>query len=520
MPLDAGAGLADLLPTLDCPPPNPAYAMGDESAISVVDGTIEWSPRARRDTLPPRPRDRQLNDDLSGVAHAVLVDPSARSYRVEQAGDGRWPWESEPGGVHGGAGTVGRRVAPDPQRRCRSGRGGTGRRLSTGDLGCSSHDRGGHRHCTVRECATTVTTMSLQRCRPVRERRTVTRFPTSRRAFPRFLRRGTVGVCAAVVAIAGMSTLAEPAHADVANSGRFELSPAHQQAANIALETKSAPQAMAYDPDTKSLYMVQTILPTFDPTSHGDLYVLHMKQDGTRISKMRLNGFGHGTSIGVERTKDQVYLWIGAAAQKGAGGKYFGHKIARVTWKAGTTVDSKKSSAVHFRTPPGTADRVPRPTVDNKSHNLVVRYNNSNGGYTYVGYPLSAARSGNWSGKRVFQFTTPKASPLTSPCQGKGEQTFAAYGRYVYALYGSSLEKSNCDGQGDTELATYDINADGRRVDAHHSLIFLRKLEQREPEGLGIYGAHSDHPILRMSFSEGANGTHKTAWIAQLDTYH
>jgi len=301
------------------------------------------------------------------------------------------------------------------------------------------------------------------------------------------------GTCLTLVAtIIGMAGSAQGA---VPSNGRFSLSASLVDPALLwktPLQNQTVMQSFAWDPTNNDLYTTQV---RNGESNLGNIVVTARPGKSTQ-SYMVLYGFGHGTTIGIERATSTsgLYLWVESHSGSVASGEdAFGTRISRVAWSSKGRVTS---SDVQERTPPEAVDRSPRPIVDQKNNLLIVRYSYGSV-YRFDAYPLADAANDIWT-NRVYRTDVPRPSGTS--------QGTTVYGGYVYLYYGNSYSSTN-PYPGNTTLYSYKIVDGGTATLAEMKLTEAYKsLDFREPEGLGVYKPRSSAPILGFGFASGPSG--------------
>ncbi|KAK3306110.1 uncharacterized protein B0T15DRAFT_534386 [Chaetomium strumarium] len=292
---------------------------------------------------------------------------------------------------------------------------------------------------------------------------------------------------AALVAIA-----ASFVSAAVPNSARFDLSkPSYDLFRSKRLHDDTVQQGFTFDNVNRRLFVSQRR--NGASTTSGDLCITQLDFSGKEVAHMYLKGFGHGVSFAAQADGSATYLWTEVDANKNG----YGQRLARFKFVPGTTL-TKSSSALKKYTPVAAATEHTC-AIDPVHNRLVVRYHLSNGGGKHIAvYDLAAATRGDFS-RPLADFKQPL--PKT---KGKNFQGYAAYGRYLYMLWGDSYDASP-GGVLNSEVASVDMNT-GKVVQGPLITRAGSTLSFREPEGLAIYKTAGGEVRLFMGFASGKTG--------------
>ena len=246
------------------------------------------------------------------------------------------------------------------------------------------------------------------------------------------------------------------------------------------------------------------------PPSDTSTRITRLDRVGNILSSMRLDGFGHAAVIGVERFNSRIYIWIESGQ---------GTRVSRVAYVAGRTFASG-TSPVEDRTPDIVANHAPRPTIDQLTNRLVIRYNAGTGRFGFVGYEIADARSGDFS-RPAYSVT------IANPTRGT-LQSSAVYGSYAYFLEGSAYgiagteagATNTCDRTSTTPgnacLSVVDLRS-GRVIERARTTAFS-DLSYREPEGI-VVGDFGGGPHLvfgfvsPVAFPHTASLAMKSMWV-------
>ncbi|SPO03571.1 probable FacC-like extracellular signaling protein [Cephalotrichum gorgonifer] len=282
--------------------------------------------------------------------------------------------------------------------------------------------------------------------------------------------------------------------AAVPSSPRFQLTaPSADLFRHKTLKGDTVQQSFAFDNVNRRLFVAQRKNGT--PTSNGDLTITQLDFSGKQLGYMHLTGFGHGVSFGAQAVGSATYLWT--EVDSDAGG--YGQKLARFKFTTGKTL-SKSSSALTKFTP------VPKATlytaqIDPVYNRLVVRYHIPGDGKHLAVYDLAAATKGDFS-NRLVDFKIPTPTTLAESFQG-----YAAYGQYLYLLWGDSYEKSG--GVLNSQVAAVDMNT-GKLVQGPVMTKAGSTLSFREAEGLAIYKTAAGEVRLFLGFASGVSGDRRS----------
>jgi hypothetical protein len=247
----------------------------------------------------------------------------------------------------------------------------------------------------------------------------------------------------------------------------------------IGLRGDNAMQGFAFDEEARQLYVLQTVTGDAEKRA-GNLWLNRLTYGGKLIDSMRLNGFGHGVSMGVSRHGDERWIFVESKSSSPDGGDGKGTHVSRVVYHGGTTVDD---SGAKDATPPGTEGRSPRPTVDPVTGQLVVRYSAGSGVYGFKRVPIEDAVAQRWD--RVVDLgTTPSAG---EPRPGGGEivsQGYTVAGTTAYLYYGDSYD--HVKKPGDAYVRFVRLRPGKRVTGTIGGMKALPDLPFREPEGIAV----------------------------------
>lgn len=247
-------------------------------------------------------------------------------------------------------------------------------------------------------------------------------------------------------------------------------------------------QSFAFDEASEHLYVLQL---TRGGSTAGDLCLSKLDYRGKRLGHMYLRGFGHGVSVGVQRTSDgTVWIWTEADAEGG-----YGRGVTRFRFFDGAV---RTRADVKVRHPiPGSTHN--QPSVCPVSRRIAVRHRVDDRP-RYRIWDLDAFVAGDYS-EPVADFPQTGAHPDPKvPFQG-----YALHGDHLYQLAGTAYDaRTNPPAKrGNVHLSCLDVRTgrllDRQRTEAGHSL------DHREPEGLAVRrGSESRLCLGLASGQEGA----------------
>ncbi|MEU6376965.1 Teichoic acid biosynthesis protein C (Precursor) [Streptomyces sp. NPDC046909] len=257
-----------------------------------------------------------------------------------------------------------------------------------------------------------------------------------------------------------------------------------------ALAEGTVLQSFAFDEVHRHLYVLQ-VRPGGGET--GDLRLNKLDYEGELLGSMKLQGFGHGVSMGVQNAADgKVWLWTEADAKGG-----YGQGVTRFQFADGATRTGKD---VNIRKPiPGSINN--QPSVCMASGRIAVRYR-VKGKPRYRIWDLDTFVARDYD-HRIADIAQPEAHPNSKiPFQG-----YALHGDTIYQLAGTAYdpEDNPAAAFGNAYLSTVDIpsgtSVQRMRTEAGRSLVY------REPEGLAV--RHKGGTRLFIGFASGAAGARR-----------
>ncbi|KAJ5163360.1 uncharacterized protein N7500_005190 [Penicillium coprophilum] len=281
--------------------------------------------------------------------------------------------------------------------------------------------------------------------------------------------------------------------ATIPTSKRFDLSkPSYDLFRSKSLHDVTVQQGFAFDNTNRRLFVTQRR----DGSSgtSGDLCVTQLDFDGNYVGHMHLTSFGHGVSFGVQAVGSSSYLWTEVEANSNG----YGKKLARFKFVSGTTLSSSSSSLKKFV--PITSATEHTCSIDPVSNRLIVRANLSDGKYISV-FDLDEATDGDFTNP-LANFKHPSLNTASDTFQG-----YAAYGQYIYLLYGNSYDVT--DGKVNSDVTAVNMNT-GAVIQGPLITKAGSTLSFREPEGLAIYQTAAGEVRLFLGFASGKSGDRRS----------
>ncbi|KXG47090.1 uncharacterized protein PGRI_038360 [Penicillium griseofulvum] len=261
---------------------------------------------------------------------------------------------------------------------------------------------------------------------------------------------------------------AQPVQAKIPTSQRFDLSkPSYDLFRSKSLHDVTIQQGFAFDNTNRRLFVSQRRDGSSDTA--GDLCITQLDFDGKYVGHMHLKNFGHGVSFGAQAVGSSSYLWTEVEANSNG----YGKKLARFKFVSGTTLSSSSSSLKKFAPVAGATEHTC--SIDPVNNRLIVRAN------------LSDAS---------------KLKTASDTFQG-----YAAYGQYIYLLYGNSYDVTG--GKVNSDVTTVDMNT-GAVVQGPLITKAGSTLSFREPEGLAIYKTAGGEVRLFLGFASGEGGDRRS----------
>ncbi|MFJ3800283.1 hypothetical protein ACIPSJ_28880 [Streptomyces sp. NPDC090088] len=262
-----------------------------------------------------------------------------------------------------------------------------------------------------------------------------------------------------------------------------------------------AMQSFAYDNVNGRIYFAQHRIG--DSAGHnGDLWISQTDLSGNVLGTMAVQGFGHGSSMGVEPTGSgsTPYLWIEGSDSDDNGA---GEKLSRFRFVDGLTlVYSSPVIEIYDRTPTiSSFVKLPRPAIDPYTDRLLIRYATSGSAsrvWRLAVFDLADAVAGRLSdGYRLVERAIPNNDELglTAADQFQG---ITLCGQYAYLSYGGP--------GGPSYLVTLDLNDTGGSYYDKFQTTAGASLPGREPQGTAIWMV-SGAPRLAFGFSSKTTST-------------
>ncbi|MDN3022529.1 Teichoic acid biosynthesis protein C (Precursor) [Streptomyces sp. S.PB5] len=254
-----------------------------------------------------------------------------------------------------------------------------------------------------------------------------------------------------------------------------------------ALAEGTVLQSFAFDEVHKHLYVLQ-VRPGGGESGH--LRLNKLDYEGELLGSMKLQGFGHGVSMGVQNAADgKVWIWTEADAKGG-----YGQGVTRFRFADGAT---RTGADVNIRKPiPASINN--QPSVCMASKRIAVRYR-VKGKPRYRVWDLDAFVARDYADP-VADIAQPEAHPdQRIPFQG-----YALYGDHIYQLAGTAYDaEANPPARfGNAYVSSIDITTgelvQRLRTEAGRSLVF------REPEGVAVRA--KGEAGLFLGFASGAAG--------------
>ncbi|NEB80682.1 teichoic acid biosynthesis protein C [Streptomyces sp. SID14478] len=264
-------------------------------------------------------------------------------------------------------------------------------------------------------------------------------------------------------------------------------------------------QSFAFDEQHGHVYALQVVaggvrlpgenadLTHAQRAERGDLCLNRLTLDGSPAGHMYLTGFGHGGSIGVERSAATggVRLWTEWDANPASG---YGRGVCRFAFADGRVLVRDSAALTTYRPLPGSTSNCP--ALDTQHGQLLLRYKKQ-GAPRLALYGLDRFRAHSF--RRLADIAQPGAE-LGLPFQG-----MALYDGYAYQLLGSAYGAKNPEASGGNTLL-YRIDMRSGRVVRKQAERTGAALQPREPEGLAVLRTAGAAPRLCLGFTEGPAG--------------
>ncbi|CRL17345.1 unnamed protein product [Penicillium camemberti] len=291
--------------------------------------------------------------------------------------------------------------------------------------------------------------------------------------------------------VLGFNTL--PVQATIPTSQRFDLSkPSYDLFRSKSLHDTTVQQGFAFDNTNRRLFVAQRRGGSSETS--GDLCITQLDFNGNYMGYMHLTSFGHGVSFGAQAVGSSSYLWTEVEANSNG----YGKKLARFKFVSGTTLSSASSSLEKFVPITGATEHTC--SIDPVNNRLIVRHNLSDGKHIAV-FNLDEATDGDFSSP-LANFKHPSLDTASATFQG-----YAAYGQYIYLLYGNSYDVTG--GKVNSDVTTVNMNT-GSVVQGPLITKAGSTLSFREPEGLAIYKTAAGEVRLFLGFASGDSGDRRS----------
>ncbi|APU14369.1 MULTISPECIES: teichoic acid biosynthesis protein C [Actinoalloteichus] len=294
------------------------------------------------------------------------------------------------------------------------------------------------------------------------------------------------GMDAAGMRLAGVDPAAVPA------SRRFDLTqPSHDLFRHVRLHNRTVQQSFAFDNVNRRLFVAQRR--DGSASGAGSLCISRLDFSGRLLGHMYLTGFGHGVSFGVDASGTTSRLWTEIEAN----GNGYGRRLARFDFVSGRTLTNSSSHLTRLPAVAGASEHTC--TIDPVHRRLIIRYHTS-AGKRFAVYALDQV-TGSTLGPKLADVAQPSLGSPAPVFQG-----YAAYGRYVYLLTGTSYADSPTLNSRVTsvDLQTGAIRQGPVITRAGSTLSF------REPEGMGVYRTAAGQDRLFLGFASGATGDRRS----------
>ncbi|CAI7676527.1 unnamed protein product [Penicillium palitans] len=279
-----------------------------------------------------------------------------------------------------------------------------------------------------------------------------------------------------------------PVQATIPTSQRFDLSkPSYDLFRSKSLHDTTVQQGFAFDNTNRRLFVAQRRDGSSETS--GDLCITQLDFNGNYMGYMHLTSFGHGVSFGAQAVGSSSYLWTEVEANSNG----YGKKLARFKFVSGTTLSSSSPSLEKFVPITGATEHTC--SIDPVNNRLIVRHNLSDGKHIAV-FNLDEAMDGVFSSP-LANFKHPLLDTVSATFQG-----YAAYGQYIYLLYGNSYDVTG-------DVTTVNMNT-GSVVQGPLITKAGSTLSFREPEGLAIYKTTAGEVRLFLGFASGDSGDRRS----------
>lgn len=311
------------------------------------------------------------------------------------------------------------------------------------------------------------------------------------------LRLAPAVLVAAIALAAAPAAHAGPALPDGAFDPRAP-SAAYPQLQNLSMQGNNAMQSLAFEENAKNLFVLQTVTGKAEK-ANGDLWLNRLDYTGRKIDHMRLNGFGHGVSMGVRRIGKSITIVVESESKPDDEGVGKGSRVAAFEYHGGDTVQSGKAPVKDI-TPPGTENKAPRPTLDPVTGQLIVRYNGPGSTWSFLRVPLDDALAKQWGRVSVLGRTPTAGEPRPGDAKSRvTSQGYAFAGGTAYLYYGDSYD--HVRKPGDAYIRAVPMRADKTVKGTIGKADALVDLPFREPEGIAVQVNPGGAPRLAFGFA-------------------
>ena len=249
----------------------------------------------------------------------------------------------------------------------------------------------------------------------------------------------------------------------------------------VSLFLPKVAQSLTVDSITGEYFVSQV-----SNASNGDIAISRLSKNGTLKSHMLLKGFGHGTSIDIEREGDNIFLWVEADSIQDSTGTGYGRKIARVRYIDNGEVSSNQSDLYDIL-----PNRTNLSVSIDKSNDMLVTRSRFNGKSYYNGYKLSKVKKREFTPE--FEFISPIG----------GSQGHSICERCVYLWDGAGASGVGTS----TDHMIYCFTQNGVMVYGRN-LNLSSNLYYKEPEGIKVLSNNGQFNMY-LGMATGAEGSRK-----------
>ncbi|SEG40262.1 hypothetical protein SAMN04489712_10524 [Thermomonospora echinospora] len=273
------------------------------------------------------------------------------------------------------------------------------------------------------------------------------------------------------------------------DSRRFALTaPSHALFQDRRLKDGTVMQSFGFDIANGRLFTAQLKSGPWSD-ENGDLTISRLDLAGNLLGHMHLEGFGHGTAIGVESSGDASYLWVEVDP---TGFSARGTQLARFKFVDGVTLTNESPELTKYQPVPDVSGVTA--TIDPVNGRLAMRYKED--GWRIAVYDLADLKAHHYDDP-VFDIAQPSLG-------GETFQGYALYGKYLYTYSGNPYGPGNPP-PGNARLSTIDLET-GRRVEGPTLTTAGSALTFREPEGMAIHRTVEGEVRLFFGMASGEPG--------------